>query len=85
MFVPVRYLYPSRTQALRGLSLVLTAVWVGTYALLLVQYPDPNPFVVVVSLAYLVYYVAVSGWLTAAAARRRRHAGPVTTAGRPAA
>jgi len=72
VFVPVRYLYPSRTQALRTLSLVLTAVWVGTYALLLVQYPDPDPFVVALSLAYLGYYVAVSGWLTAAAARRRR-------------
>ena len=85
VFVPVRYLYPSRTQALRTLSLVLTAVWVGTYALLLVQYPDPNPVVVVFSLAYLVYYVAVSGWLTAAAARRRRQGDRVATAGRPAA
>jgi phosphatidylcholine synthase len=72
VFVPVRYLYPSRTQALRTLSLVLTAVWVGTYALLLVQHPDPNPIVVLLSLAYVGYYVAVSGWLTAAAARRRR-------------
>jgi phosphatidylcholine synthase len=45
---------------------------VGTYALLLVQYPDPHPLVVAVSLAYLLYYVAVSGWLTARAARRRR-------------
>ena len=27
VFVPVRYLYPSRTTALRGLSLLLTAVW----------------------------------------------------------
>ncbi len=84
VFVPVRSLYPSRTQALRSLSLVLTAVWVGTYALLLVQYPDPNPVVVTVSLAYLVYYVAVSGWLTAAAARRRRQDDRVTAAGRPA-
>ena len=84
VFVPVRYLYPSRTQALRGLSLVLTAVWVGTYALLLVQYPDPNPFVVALSLAYLVYYVAVSGWLTAAAVRRRRQGDRVAAAGPPA-
>ena len=72
VFVPVRYLYPSRTAALRTLSLVLTAVWLGTYAVLLVQYPDPHPVVVAVSLAYLAYYVAVSVWLTAAAARRRR-------------
>jgi phosphatidylcholine synthase len=72
VFVPVRYLYPSRTAALRGLSLVLTAVWLVTYAVLLVQVPDPAPVVVALSLAYLVYYVAVSLWLTARAARRRR-------------
>jgi phosphatidylcholine synthase len=75
VFVPVRYLYPSRTTALRTPSLALTAVWFGTYALLLVQYPDPHPVVVVASLTYLVYYLAVSGWLTARAAHRRRRLG----------
>ncbi len=72
VFVPVRYLYPSRTQAFRSLSLVLTAVWIGTYALLLVEYPSLNPLVVAASLAYLVYYLAVSGYLTVAARHRRR-------------
>ena len=72
VFVPVRYLYPSRTTALRGLSLVLTAVWLVAYAVLLLQVPDPNPVVVALSLAYLGYYVGVSLWLTARAARRRR-------------
>jgi phosphatidylcholine synthase len=80
VFVPVRYLYPSRTQAFRSLSLVLTAVWIGTYALLLVEYPSVNPLVVTVSLAYLGYYLAVSGYLTVAA-RHRRRAG--TRAGTP--
>ncbi|WP_448609719.1 CDP-alcohol phosphatidyltransferase family protein [Geodermatophilus sp. URMC 60] len=79
VFVPVRYLYPSRTTALRGLSLVLTAVWLVTYAVLLVQVPDPHPVVVALSLAYLVYYVAVSLWLTARAARRRRGEPTTTT------
>ncbi|SDX85234.1 phosphatidylcholine synthase [Geodermatophilus africanus] len=78
VFVPVRYLYPSRTTALRGLSLVLTAVWLVTYAVLLVQVPDPAPLVVALSLTYLVYYVAVSLWLTARAARRRRGERPAT-------
>ncbi len=80
VFVPVRYLYPSRTQAFRSLSLVLTAVWIGTYALLLVEYPSVNPLVVAVSLAYLGYYLAVSGYLTVAARRRRRSG---TRAGTP--
>ena len=72
VFVPVRYLYPSRTTALRGLSLALTAVWLVAYAVLLVQVPDPHPVVVARSLAYRGYYVGVSLWLTARAARRRR-------------
>ena len=83
VFVPVRYLYPSRTQALWGLSMALTAVWFVAYALLLLQYPDPNPGVVVASMASLLYYVAVSGWLTARAARRRRRAGAPAPAGTP--
>ncbi|MFW3169467.1 CDP-alcohol phosphatidyltransferase family protein [Geodermatophilus sp. CPCC 206100] len=74
VFVPVRYLYPSRTLALQGVSLLLTAVWFATYAVLLVQYPDPHPVVVGLSLSYLVYYLGVSGWLTARAAHRRRQA-----------
>ncbi len=80
VFVPVRYLYPSRTEAFRTLSLVLTAVWVDTYALLLVQFPDPHPLVVAASLAYIAYYAGVSGYLTAAAARRRRKDDRVGTA-----
>ena len=70
VFVPVGYLYPSRTVTLRPLSLALTSVWLVTYAVLLWQLPDPNDAVVGVSLAYIVYYVAVSLWLTA---RHYRH------------
>jgi phosphatidylcholine synthase len=69
VFVPVGYLYPSRTLTLRRTSLVLTAVWALTWAVLLVQVPDPHPAVVAVSLAYLAYYVGVSLLLTL---RRRR-------------
>jgi phosphatidylcholine synthase len=81
VFVPVRYLYPSRTPTLRASSLALTAVWFAAYALLLVQLPQPHPLVVAVSLAYLVYYVAVSGWLTARAAHRRRRLGDAEVSG----
>lgn len=71
VFVPVKYVYPSRTKLLRGLNLVLAATWLVTYAVLLVQYPDPHPLVIALSLAYLVYYVGVSVWLTVAGSRRR--------------
>jgi len=72
VFVPVRYVYPSRTRFLQALTLGLTAVWLATYALLLLQLPDPHPVVVAVSLGYVVYYVGLSGYLTARGAHRRR-------------
>jgi phosphatidylcholine synthase len=72
VFVPIRFLYPSRSGVLRTLSLALSAVWAVTYAVLLVQYPDPHPLVAAASLAYVVYYWGVSLWMTARAARRRR-------------
>jgi phosphatidylcholine synthase len=71
VFVPVRYLYPSRTRAFQNLTLALTAGWLVTYAILLLQVPDPHPLVVAASLAYVVYYVAVSLYLTVVGIRRR--------------
>jgi phosphatidylcholine synthase len=50
--------------SLRGLTLTLSAVWAVTYAVLLLQFPDPNPWVVALSLGYLVYYAGLSGYLT---------------------
>ncbi len=64
VFVPVRYLYPSRMTSLQGLTLAFTAVWGVTYVVLLLQMPDPAPWLVVLSLSYLVYYVGLSIWLT---------------------
>jgi phosphatidylcholine synthase len=75
VFVPVRYVYPSRTKLLRGLNLALAAAWLVTYAVLLAQYPDPHPVVVAVSLAYLAYYVGLSVYLTVAARVRSRQDG----------
>jgi phosphatidylcholine synthase len=72
VFVPVRYLYPSRMTTLRTTTLVLSAVWAVTYVVLLLQYPDPHPAVVAVSLAYLVYYNALSVWFTLTSGRTRR-------------
>jgi len=74
VFVPVRYVYPSRTALLRTLNLALAAVWLVTYAVLLAQYPDPNPVVVALSLAYLVYYIGLSLYLTVGSRLRSRQA-----------
>ncbi|MBN1093581.1 CDP-diacylglycerol O-phosphatidyltransferase [Blastococcus sp. TML/M2B] len=74
VFVPIRYLYPSRMGALRGVTLAFTLVWLVTYAVLVVQLPDPAPWAVAASLAYVVYYWGLSFWLTARGAGVRRAA-----------
>jgi phosphatidylcholine synthase len=70
VFVPVKYVYPSRTRAFRSVNLLTTAIWLAAYALLLAQMPNPNPLVVAVSLAYIVYYGALSLYLTIWVPRR---------------
>ncbi len=70
VFVPICYVYPSRTVVFRRTNLALTAGWLVLYAVLLLQMPDPSPVVLAASLAYLVYYFAMSIHLTVT--RRRR-------------
>jgi phosphatidylcholine synthase len=69
VFIPVGYVYPSRTDTLRGLTLGLTTVWLVSYAVLLSQVPSPAPVWLAISLAYVGYYVALSLYLTARRAR----------------
>ena len=64
VFVPVRYLYPSRMTSLQGPTLAFSAVWGVTGIVLLLQAPDPHPWVVALSLSYLVYYVGLSCYFT---------------------
>ncbi len=71
VFVPIGYVYPSRTATLRRVTLVLTAVWLVSYAVLLAQGSSPSPLWIGVSLGYLCYSVVVSLHLTV---RRRRRA-----------
>ena len=71
VFVPVKYLYPSRTRVLRRLNLALAVVWVALCALILLNQPEPHPVVVGLSLGYIAYYVAVSVYLTLTQSRSR--------------
>jgi phosphatidylcholine synthase len=71
VFVPIKYVYPSRTNAFRALNLSLAGLWLILYAVILVSFPGPNMFVVGLSLAYVAYYVVVSVYLTMISPRRR--------------
>ena len=69
VFVPIKYVYPSRTATLWTLNMTLATLWLGAFAVITAQLPDPDPFVVGGSLLYLAYYTGVSFWLTANSSR----------------
>ena len=81
VFVPIGYVYPSRTETLRPLTLALSALWLASYAVLLAELPNPNPVWLAVSFGYLGYYLALSLHLTA---RRMRRVRQVSSAPLPA-
>jgi phosphatidylcholine synthase len=60
VFVPVKYIYPSRNTRLRRLTLALTYLYgvIGIWALL--QYPSVPQWVVWISLGYVAYYTLLS-------------------------
>ena len=64
VFVPVGYVYPSRTSTLQGPTLALTCLWLVGYGVLVAQLPDPSPVWLAITVAYVVYYVALSLYLT---------------------
>jgi phosphatidylcholine synthase len=72
VFVPIRYLYPTRTVAFRSITLTLSALWLVSFVLILVQMPNPNPLLVNFSLLYMIYYVVLSLVMTYTTTRRKR-------------
>src|SRR5215208_1259327 len=65
VFVPIRYVYPTRTIAFHKLSLTLTALWLVSYAAILLQMPEPDPLILGYSVLYLCYYFGLSLYLSA--------------------
>jgi phosphatidylcholine synthase len=63
VFVPIRYVYPTRTPVLRLLTNVLGCIWSALILLMLWQYPAVSMPVMWVSLAFPAYYFALSIWL----------------------
>jgi phosphatidylcholine synthase len=65
VFVPIRYVYPTRTLSFRRLSLSLTALWLINYAVILLEMPRPDPLILSFSVLYLCYYFGLSFYLSA--------------------
>ena len=60
VFVPIRYLYPSRTLVLRPLTIGLGLVWAAAVLWSIAHLASAPRVLVVVSLAFPVYYVGLS-------------------------
>lgn len=65
VFVPIRYVYPSRTRTARAPTLVLGAAWALVTAVVIWRLPAVDGPWLPLSLIFPVYYVALSLWLTA--------------------
>src|SRR5262245_2225802 len=59
VFVPMRWIYPSRTRPLRALTVPLLAIWTAAFTWLAVQ-PDPDPAALRLSLLGPAYYTGLS-------------------------
>src|SRR5215210_4385725 len=68
-FVPWRYLYPSQRAPFSRLTNLLAVFWVASLLLILARVPDDSRFLILLSLAFPVYYMLMSWALTF---RRRR-------------
>ena len=68
VFVPLKWIYPSRMPRWRGFTIAATCVWGAMCIAMLVQFPEPAPWLLYASLGYVAYYVLASLYLAAATA-----------------
>lgn len=64
VFIPIKYIYPSRTRLYQGLTLSLLAIWGVVNVIILATYPNHIPWLVWLSLSFAVYYVGMSLFAT---------------------
>lgn len=60
VFVPVKYIYPSRSPQYQYLTLTLAGLWGAICTVILMQFPQPDSRLVIASLFFVVYYVGIS-------------------------
>ncbi len=60
VFVPIKYIYPSRSNVLPRLTIGLGLIWMIVNVVILVRYPSQPPWLIWVSLSYPAYYYCLS-------------------------
>jgi len=63
VFVPLRYIYPSRSPSYRLLTNSLGILWAVSVLLIIYLLPEPPRYLIFASLAFPVYYTLLSFWL----------------------
>jgi phosphatidylcholine synthase len=63
VFVPLRYIYPSRTRTLQTPTLILGASWAAIFAWMIFRLPDTSGPWTMLSLVFPTWYVGLSLWL----------------------
>ena len=63
VFVPLRFIYPSRAPRFRASVNILGALWGAVVLYLIHRLPDPPQWILVASLIFPAYYTALSLWL----------------------
>ena len=63
VFVPIRYLYPSRSPILRGLTVSLGVLWGIMVQTIIYRLPHFSLYLVYASLLFPAYYLCISLWL----------------------
>jgi phosphatidylcholine synthase len=69
VFVPILYVYPSRTDTFRKTTLGLSFVWSVAMITVLVQFPNHPPWLLWATMGYVAYYFSLSFYFTALAHR----------------
>ena len=62
IFVPIRYLYPSRGATARTATYTLGILWAGLVIWLILQFPQPSRTLALLSLFFPAYYLGMSMW-----------------------
>ena len=63
VFVPIRYIYPSRTKTLQMPTLILGATWAALFTWMIFRLPATDGPWTALSLVFPAWYVALSLWL----------------------
>jgi phosphatidylcholine synthase len=83
VFVPIKYVYPSRTETLWYSNMALATLWLVLFGVITYQLPGVAAVPTALSLLYLAYYVALSLYLTLRTRRRDSGVAAAEASGAP--